>query len=66
MAASASNTNSSETRLSKLDDIRNNSGKADTIGLHDSEISKFLSLDPSLVTAIDEACLLYTSPSPRD
>ena len=55
MAASASNTNSSETRLSKLDDIRKNSGKADTIGLHDSEISKFLSLDPSLVTAIDEA-----------
>ena len=55
MAASASNTNSSETRLSKLDDIRKNSGKADTIGLHDSEISKFLSLDSSLVTAIDEA-----------
>ena len=55
MVASASNTNSSETRLSKLDDIRKNSGKADTIGLHDSEISKFLSLDPSLVTAIDEA-----------
>ena len=55
MAASASNTNSSEIRLSKLDDIRKNSGKADTIGLHDSEISKFLSLDPSLVTAIDEA-----------
>ena len=55
MAASASNTNSSETRLSKLDNIRKNSGKADTIGLHDSEISKFLSLDSSLVTAIDEA-----------
>ena len=55
MAASASNTNSSVSQLSKLDNIRKNSGKADTIGLHDSEISKFLSLDSSLITAIDEA-----------
>ena len=55
MAASASNTNSSVSQLSKLDNIRKNSGKADTIGLHDSEISKFLSLDSSLLTAIDEA-----------
>ena len=55
MAASASTTNSSEPQLSKLDNIRKNSGKADTIGLRDSEISKFLSSDSSLVTAIDEA-----------
>ena len=55
MVASASDTNSSESQLSKLDNIRKNSGKADTIGLHDSEISKFLSLDSSLITAIDEA-----------
>ena len=55
MAASASTTNSSEPQLSKLDNIRKNSGKADTIGLRDSEISKFLSSDSSLITAIDEA-----------
>ena len=55
MAASASTTNSSELQLSKLDNIRKNSGKADTIGLRESEISKFLSSDSSLVTAIDEA-----------
>ena len=51
----AASTTSSELQLSKLDNIRKNSGKADTIGLRESEISKFLSSDSSLVTAIDEA-----------
>ena len=55
MAASANTTNSSEPQLSILDNIRKNSGKADTIGLRESEISKFLSSDSSLITAIDEA-----------
>ena len=55
MAASASTTDSSEASLPKLEDIRKNSGEADTIGLSDSEISKFLSLDSNLVTAIDQA-----------
>ena len=43
MAASASTTNAYESILSKLEDIRKNSGKADTVGLLDSEISKFIS-----------------------
>ena len=55
MAARASTPNCSQPQLSKLDNIRKNSGKADTLGLRDSEISKFLSSDSSLVTAIDEA-----------
>ena len=55
MAASASTTNAYESILSKLEDIRKNSGKADTIGLLDSEISKFISLDTNLATAIEQA-----------
>ena len=55
MAASASITNEYESILSKLEDIRKNSGKANTVGLLDSEISKFLSLDSNLATAIEQA-----------
>ena len=55
MAASASTTNAHESFLSKLEDIRKNSGKADTVGLLDSEISKFISLDSNLATAIEQA-----------
>ena len=55
MAASASTTNAYESILSKLEDIRKNSGKADTVGLLDSEISKFISLDSNLATAIEQA-----------
>ena len=55
MAASASTTNAYESILSKLEDIRKNSGKADTVGLLDSEISKFISLDTNLATAIEQA-----------
>lgn len=39
----------------KLDDIRKNSGDSDTIGLTDSEIINFLSLDSSLEEAINQA-----------
>ena len=55
MAASASTTNAHQSFLSKLEDIRKNSGKADTVGLLDSEISKFISLDSNLATAIEQA-----------
>ena len=55
MAASASTTNAYQSFLSKLEDIRKNSGKADTVGLLDSEISKFISLDSNLATAIEQA-----------
>ncbi len=41
--------------LSKLTTIRSNTGEAITLGLLDSEISKFVSLDSSLVMAIDQA-----------
>ena len=41
--------------LSKLLDIRENSGEPDTIGILDSEIINFLSLDKKLSIAIDEA-----------
>jgi len=41
--------------LSKLLDIRENSGEPDTTGILDSEITNFLSLDKKLSIAIDEA-----------
>ena len=43
------------TYLSKLQEIRDNSGKADTTGILDSEILSFLALDSSLKEAIDQA-----------
>ena len=61
MAASASTTNAYESILSKLEDIRKNSGKADTVGLLDSEISKFISLDSNLATAIEQALEYHLS-----
>ena len=45
----------SKSIFSKLEDIRKNSGKPDTHGLLDSEISYFLSIDSSLVRAIELA-----------
>jgi acetylornithine/succinyldiaminopimelate/putrescine aminotransferase len=45
----------SEASFSKLEDIRRNSGKSDTSGLLDSEISRFISLDSNLVIAIEQA-----------
>ena len=41
--------------FSKLETIRSNIGVSVTSGLLDSEISKFLSLDPNLAVAIDQA-----------
>ena len=41
--------------LSKLQEIRDNSGKADTTGLLDSEILFFLASDSSLKKAITQA-----------
>ena len=41
--------------LSKILDIRENSGESDTSGILDSEITNFLSLDKKLSIAIDEA-----------
>ena len=41
--------------LSKLENIRSNSGDAETIGLLDSEISKFVEIDTKLQSAIVEA-----------
>ena len=41
--------------LSKLENIRNNSGNAETIGLLDSEILKFVEADTELQNAIVEA-----------
>ncbi|SVD29185.1 uncharacterized protein METZ01_LOCUS382039, partial [marine metagenome] len=41
--------------LSKLENIRNNSGNAETIGLLDSEILKFIEEDTELQNAIVEA-----------
>jgi len=41
--------------LSKLENIRNNSGDVETIGLSDSEILKFVEIDPKLQSAIVEA-----------
>ena len=45
----------SEASFSNLEDIRRNSGKSDTSGLLDSEISRFISLDSNLVIAIEQA-----------
>ncbi len=47
--------NASDSHFSKLGTIRKNSGQPDTIGLSDSEITYFLSLDPKLAIAIDQA-----------
>lgn len=44
-----------DSSFSKLEDIRKNSGVADTTGLLDSEISNFILLDPNLSIAIDQA-----------
>ena len=41
--------------ISKIEDIRKNSGKSDTPGLSNSEIFTFLSLDASLKEAITQA-----------
>ena len=41
--------------LSKLENIRNNSGDAETVGLLDSEILKFVETDTKLQGAIVEA-----------
>lgn len=41
--------------LSKLENIRNNSGDVETSGLLDSEILKFVEIDPKLQSAIVEA-----------
>ena len=48
-------TDTSASYFSKLEEIRENSGEADTFGLHDSEISNFLSLDSNLAVAIVQA-----------
>lgn len=45
----------SDSYFSKLETIRKNSGQPDTIGLSDSEITHFLSLDSKLAVAIDQA-----------
>ena len=43
------------TYLSKLQEIRDNSGKAETTGILDSEILSFLASDSSLKEAINQA-----------
>jgi len=55
MSGEVSMNNDSEASFSKLEDIRRNSGKSDTSGLLDSEISRFISLDSNLVIAIEQA-----------
>ena len=45
----------SDSHFSKLETIRKNSGSPDTIGLSDSEITHFLTRDPKLALAIDQA-----------
>ena len=55
MSGEVSMTKDSEASFSKLEDIRRNSGKSDTSGLLDSEISRFISLDSNLVIAIEQA-----------
>ena len=55
MSGEVSMNKDSEASFSKLEDIRRNSGKSDTSGLLDSEISRFISLDSNLVIAIDQA-----------
>ena len=47
--------------LRLLDEIRSATGKADTDGLPDSIISKFLETDPSLSRAIEEASMNFQS-----
>ncbi len=44
-----------DSSFSKLENIRKNSGVSDTTGLLDSEISSFISLDPNLSIAINQA-----------
>ena len=46
--------------FSKLETIRSNTGVSVTSGLLDSEISKFLSLDPNLAVAIDQASTYHS------
>lgn len=60
MSASAKTADIQDSILSKLETIRKNSGKADTIGLSDAEISKFISLDSNLSVAIDQAFDYYS------
>tara|TARA_B100000029_G_scaffold224084_1_gene222002 strand:+ start:2864 stop:4384 length:1521 start_codon:yes stop_codon:yes gene_type:complete len=55
LSEKANETGASASYFSKLEDIRENSGEADTLGLHDSEIFGFLSLDSNLAIAIDQA-----------
>jgi|TARA_B100000959_G_scaffold287280_1_gene370779 acetylornithine/succinyldiaminopimelate/putrescine aminotransferase len=55
MSGEVSMNKESEVLFSKLEEIRTNSGKPDTSGLLDSEISRFISLDPNLVIAIEQA-----------
>ena len=45
----------SDSHFSKLETIRKSSGSPDTIGLSDSEITHFLTRDPKLALAIDQA-----------
>ena len=55
ISKNATNAQVLDSAFSKLEDIRKNSGSADTIGLLDSEISNFLSLDSNLSVAINQA-----------
>ena len=55
ISKNATNAQVLDSAFSKLEDIRKNSGSADTIGLLDSEISKFLSLDSNFSVAINQA-----------
>ena len=55
MSGEVSMNKDSESPFSKLENIRRNSGKSDTSGLLDSEISRFISLDSNLVIAIEQA-----------
>ena len=34
--------------------------------VHLNEVARVIAMDPALVTKLFRACLLYTSPSPRD
>jgi len=61
MSRKASMSDVSDSSFSKLEDIRKNSGKSDTSGLLDSEISKFLSLDSNLAISIDQAYEFHLS-----
>jgi len=61
MSRKASMSDVFDSSFSKLEDIRKNSGKSDTSGLLDSEISKFLSLDSNLAISIDQAYKFHLS-----